>query len=71
MTDENKLAPKLQIVVLKPMFSLEEVDLSEDPDYFYIELEKEIEKEVTTNIGPIKKIRVFEVWMSVFIFACV
>jgi len=59
--DENDdmRAPKLRIIIMKPMFTLEAVQQAESSDLYYGQLKNEIQEECT-RIGPVEKITVFE-----------
>lgn len=50
----------LRIVILKYMFTLDEVEQSENPEAFYNELKVEIGSEIEEKCGTVDKITVFE-----------
>merc|ERR1711991_368531 len=62
MGEENELAGKagLRIVILKPMFSVEEAEQSNNTEEFYSELGKEVGLECERRAGAIEKLTVFE-----------
>jgi len=59
--DENKIAPQLRIVVMKHIFTLDEIKSSNiSPAAFYEKLEDEVGHEAQRVGGPIEKLTVFQ-----------
>jgi len=58
--DEEGEEVGLRIVVLKGMFTLQEVQEADDPDQFYHELQTEVSQECDEKAGEVEKVFVFK-----------
>lgn len=58
--DPDKVAPQLRIVILKGMFTLDEVQEAPSPEYFYETLKMEVGMECERVGGPVEKVTTFE-----------
>jgi len=58
--DPDKVAPQLRIVILKGMFTLEEVADAPSPEYFYETLKLEVGMECERVGGVVEKVTIFK-----------
>jgi len=65
--DDEELHKGLKIVIIKGLFSLEEVAKEPSAEQFFKELEQDIREECTQKVGEIERLAIYDVFSISFI----